>query len=156
MKDKWSHFWSKVYNLAQILASYSIMFLQYRVFILLCSVLTHWGWVTHICISKLTINDSDNGLLSGLCQTIIWTNAEILLVVPLGTKFSKILIAIYMFSFKKMHLKLSSGKWRPFSLSLNVFKLLVQKMEYFLGNWLNIMAADWHGRKNHLPTTSWY
>ena len=37
-----------------------------------------------------------------------------------NTNFSEILIAIHMFSFKKLHLKMSSGKWRPFCLSLNV------------------------------------
>ena len=42
------------------------------------------------------------------------------LIRPLGTNFSEIIIKIHMFSFKKMHLKLSSEKWRPFCLSLNV------------------------------------
>ena len=82
------------------------------------SSLTHRGSVT-ICISKLTIIDSDNGLPLG-CQAIIWTNAGMLLVGPLGTYFSKILSEILTFSFKKMHLKMSSGKWWPFCLSLNV------------------------------------
>ena len=30
--------------------------------------LTHWGWVTHICISNLTIIGSDNGLSLGRRQ----------------------------------------------------------------------------------------
>ena len=38
----------------------------------------------HICISKLTIIDI--GLLPGLRQAIIWTNAGILLILTLGTK----------------------------------------------------------------------
>ena len=84
----------------------------------LCShcvqLLTHWGRVTHICVSKLSILASDNGLSPGRRQAIIWTNAGILLIGPLGTKFSEILIEINTFSFKKMHLKMSSGKWRPF------------------------------------------
>ena len=42
--------------------------------------LTHWDRVTHICISKLTIIGSDNGLLPGQRQAIIWTNARILLI----------------------------------------------------------------------------
>ena len=41
--------------------------------------LTPWGWVKHICISKLTIIGSDNGLLPGRHQAIIWTNTGILL-----------------------------------------------------------------------------
>ena len=82
--------------------------------------LTHWGWVMHICVSKLTITGSDNDLSSGRCQAIIWTNAVILWIGPLGTKFCKILIEIHIFSFKKMHLKMLPAKWRSFGLSLNV------------------------------------
>ena len=44
--------------------------------------LTHWGRVTHICVSKLTIIGSDNGLSPGRRQAIIWTNAGILLYTP--------------------------------------------------------------------------
>ena len=87
------------------------------------AALTHWGWVTHICVSKLTSIGSDNGLSPGRRQAIIWTNAAILLIGPLRTNFSEILIAIETFSFKKMHLKISSAKWRPFCLGLNVLKL---------------------------------
>ena len=56
--------------------------------------LTHWGWVTHICVGKLTIIGSDNGLSPGRRQAIIWTNPGILLIGPLETKFSEILIEI--------------------------------------------------------------
>ena len=73
-------------------------------------LLTHWGRVTHICVGKLTNIGSDNGLSPGRRQAIIWTNAEILLIGPAGTIFSEILIEIHTFSFKKMHLKMSSGK----------------------------------------------
>ena len=59
--------------------------------------LTHWGRVTHICVSKLTIIGSNNGLLPDRRQAI---------------------------SFKKMHLKMSSGKWRPSCLGLNVLMAL--------------------------------
>ena len=37
-------------------------------------VLTHWGRVTYICVSKLTIIGSDNGLSSGRRQAIFWTS----------------------------------------------------------------------------------
>ena len=66
--------------------------------------------MTHKCVGKLTGIGSDNGLSPGRCQAIIITNAGILLIGPLGTNFSKILIEIHKFSFKKMHLKMSSGK----------------------------------------------
>ena len=71
-------------------------------------------------VGKSTIIGSDNGISHGRHQAIIWTNAGILLIEPLGTNFSEILIEIDTFSFKKMHLKMSSAKWRPFCLGLNV------------------------------------
>ena len=73
-----------------------------------------------ICISNLTIIGSDNGLSPGRRQAIIWTNTRILLIGPLGTNFSAILIEIHTFSFKKMHLKMLSENWWPFCLQLNV------------------------------------
>ena len=66
---------------------------------------THWGSETHICVSKLATIGSDNGLSPGRRQAIIWTNAAILLIRPLVTNFSEILIETYTFSFKKVHLK---------------------------------------------------
>ena len=76
--------------------------------------------MTHICVGKLTIIGSDNGLSPGRRQAIIKTNAGILLIRTLGTNFSEILSKILTFSFKKMCLKVSSAKWRPFCLGLNV------------------------------------
>ena len=81
---------------------------------------THWGRVTHICVSKLTIIGWDNGLSPGWHQAIIWTNTEILLIRTLETNFSEILSEIRASSFRKMYLKMSSAKWRPFCLGLNV------------------------------------
>ena len=86
-------------------------------------ILIHWGRVTHICVGNLTIIGPDNGLSPGRRQVIIWTNAGILLIGPWGTNFSEISIGIHTFSFKKIHLKMSSAKWRLFCLGLNVFKL---------------------------------
>ena len=88
-----------------------------------CQFLTHWVQVTHICMSKLTIIGSDNGLLPGLRQAIIWTNVGTSSIGPLGTQFSAILIEIHIFSFKKMHLKMLSRKWQPFCLGLWVAPL---------------------------------
>ena len=75
------------------------------------------------CISKLTIISSDNGLSPGRRQAIISTTDGIFLIGPLGTNFSEIVFEIHTFSFKKMHLKLSSGRWRPFCLGLNGLNL---------------------------------
>ena len=82
--------------------------------------LTHWGRVMHICVGKLTIIGSDNGLAPERRQAIIWTNAGILLIGPLGTNFSEILIEIQTFSLKKIRLKMSSVKCCSFRLGLNV------------------------------------
>ena len=87
------------------------------------SFLTHWGRVTHLCVSKLTSIASDNGLSPGRRQAIIWNNAGILLIGPLGTKFSEIQIEIQTFSLKKIRLKMSSAKCRPFCLGLNVLRI---------------------------------
>ena len=56
---------------------------------------------------------SDNGLSPVWCQAITWTNAVLLSIRLLGTNFSEILIKIQNFTFRKMHLKVSSAKWRP-------------------------------------------
>ena len=80
--------------------------------------------MTRICASKLTIIASDNGLSPGRRQAIIWSNDGILLIWPLGTNFSGILIEIDSFSFNKIHMKMSSAKWRPFCLGLNVLNLV--------------------------------
>ena len=73
------------------------------------NLLTHWGWVTNICVGNLTIIGSDNGLSPGRRQAIIWTNDGILLIGPLRTNFSEILIGIHTFSSRKMHMKMSSA-----------------------------------------------
>ena len=90
---------------------YVIMWYHYTI--------THQGRVTHICL----IIGSDNGLLPGQCQAIIWINTAILLIGPLGRNFSEILIRIQTFSFKKKSIwKMPSPKWPPFCLGLNVLK----------------------------------
>ena len=96
-------------------------------------LLTHWGRVTHICVGNLTIIGSDNGLSPCRRQAIIWTSAGILLIGPSGTNFREILIEIHTFSFKKMHLKVSSANWRPFCLGLNVLNLMID----------SIIERDW-------------
>ena len=87
--------------------------------------LTHWGRVTHICVSKLTPIGSYNGLSPGRRQAIIWTNDEILIIRTLGTNFNEILSEIHSFSFKKMHLKMASAIWRLFRLGLYELKVSI-------------------------------
>ena len=92
-----------------------------------CAVLTPWGRVTRICVSELTIVGSDNGLSPDRRQAIIWTNAGILLI---GTNFREILIEIYIFSFKNIHLKMSSENWQPFCIGINLLILILLTYSY--------------------------
>ena len=62
----------------------------------------------------ITIIGLDDGLSPGRPQAIIWTNAGILLIGPLGTNLEEIVIKIHNLSFTKMLVKISSAKWRPF------------------------------------------
>ena len=105
------------------------------------TALTHWDWVLHICISKLTTISLDNGLSPDRHQAIIWTNAGILLIGPLGTKISEILIEIHTFLFKKMHLIITSGKGQPFCIGLNILTHWHQAI-----TWINLhSSAKVHG-----------
>ena len=110
-------------NLTEILSeihTFSFKKMHFKVPSVMCRLfcssfndLTHW-------VSNLTIIGSDNGLSPGRHQAIIWTNAGILIIQTLRTNLTEILSEIHTFSFKKMHLKMLSAKWRPFCLSLNV------------------------------------
>ena len=82
-------------------------------------ILTHWRRVTHICVNKLTIIGSDNGLSPGRRQAIIWTNAGIVNW-TLGNKLQWNLNRNLNIFMQLMQLKVSSGKWRPSCLGLNV------------------------------------
>ena len=107
----------------------------------------------HICVSKPTIIGSDNCLSPDQRQAIIRTNAGIWLMGPLGTNFSEILIEIHTFSFKKMHLKMSSAKWRLFCLCLNVlmpknpwaiwFDWLHEKIYWVWKYWMLLILPWW-------------
>ena len=96
--------------------------------------------MTHICVGNLTIIGSDNGLSPGRRQAITWTNAGLLLIGPLGTNFNEIFFGIQTFSFKKMHLKMLSGKWPPSCLGLNVLMAccLLGPVQYLSYRWLSI------------------
>ena len=70
----------------------------------------------HICVSNITIIGSYNGLSLPSRLVIIWANAGILLIC---TDLSEILIELHKASFRKMHLKMSSAKCRPFCFGVN-------------------------------------
>ena len=63
-----------------------------------------------ICVSKLNIIGSDNGLWPRQRQDIIWINAGKLSIGPLGTN-SEIASEICRFLFREVHLKMSFAKW---------------------------------------------
>ena len=75
-------------------------------------------YYTIIIASIYFVNEADWRIYSSVIYTIIGydngLSPGILLTGPLGTHFSEILIAIHAFSFKKMYLKMSSAKWRPY------------------------------------------
>ena len=98
---------------------------QFTTDILFDCLLTHWGRVTHICVRYLTTISSDNGLSPGRRQAITCTNAEVSLIGSLWTNFSEVWIEIPTFSYKKIRFKLSSAKWRPFCVCLNVLRVML-------------------------------
>ena len=76
-----------------------------------------------LMVFKWFVTSSLHDRMQGMAvrrQVIIWTNARILLIGSLGTNFIGILFEILIFSFKKICLKVSSAKWRPFCLGLSV------------------------------------
>ena len=103
-----------------------------------------------VCVSKLTIIGSDNGLSPGRRQAILWTNYGILIIRTLETNFSEIVSKIHTFSFKKMHLKMSSAKWRLFGFGLNVLThgdgvahACVSKLgHHWFRKWLVVFSAQ--------------
>ena len=98
--------------------------------------------MTHICVGNLTIIGQDNSLSPGRRQAIFWTNAGILLIWPLGTNFSEILIEILTFSFNKMRMKVSSAKRRPFCLGLNVLnQWMYSGREFYWGPIHSLVCA---------------
>ena len=80
--------------------------------------ITHQGRVTHICVSKLTIIGSDNGLSPDRRQAIIRTNAGISLI----RVFRETSSGIYTFSLRKMHLIMSSAKRLQCCLGISVLR----------------------------------
>ena len=115
--------------------------------------LTHWGRVTHICIGNLTIIVSDNGLSPGRRQAIIGNNDGILPIGLLGTNFSEILIEILTFSFKKIRLKVSSPKWRPFCLGFNVLRLVKNRDNNGIGK-ISLATPSLEQRERHFTEST--
>ena len=112
--------------------------------------------MTHICVSRLTIIGSNNGLSPDQHQAIIWTNAGKSSIGPLGINFSEILNEIHTFSFRKMHLKMSFGKWRPFCLGLNVLRINNHRNKLPMDTWFNNNISIMLQRCCDFVLTSWW
>ena len=83
--------------------------------------LTRWGRVTHKYASlNWATFGSNNGLSPVWRQATFCTNVTILSIRRHGTFFNDIVFKVYKFSFKKMHLKMLSAKWRSFRLGPNM------------------------------------
>ena len=101
-----------------------------------------YAWVNWVIIS------SGNGLSPLRRQAITWANAGLLSIGLLGTNFNEIRIGILSFSFKKMHLKLSSaniaailsrgrwvkGGWEPNAISWEAATVRTQGQAHFTRN----------------------
>ena len=108
------------------------------------ALLIHWGRVTFICVSNLTIIGSYNGLSPCRRQAIFWINAGILLIRNLGTNFSEILCEIHTFSSKKMYFKMWFAKWRQISLGLNA-------LSFSLHSTSSALLETLHPRRSIMP-----
>ena len=86
----------------------------------------------NICVSKLTIIGSDNGLSPGQCQAIICTNAGILLIKKILPNFTEVLSEINIFSFNEILLKALYVKLQQFCLGLNVLTYQLPSHQVFL------------------------
>ena len=78
-------------------------------------VLTHWGRVAHICVSKLS-------LVQIMACRMAAASDSLLSIGTSRINNREIVIEFQTFSFKKMHLKISSAKWRLSCLGLNVLE----------------------------------
>ena len=58
---------------------------------------------------------ADNGLSPVWCQTFSWTLAGLYLTESVGTNFSEIWVRVHQFSYKTVHLKMTSEEWWLFS-----------------------------------------
>ena len=132
--------------------------------------------MTHICVGKLSILASDNGLSPGRRQAIIWTNAGILLIGPLGTNFSEILIEINYIFIQENAFENVVWKMAAICLGLNVLThsglvlpygstdvgqhwlswwLTAWPSHYWNQCWLIVRDVLWHSPENKFTWTGY-
>ena len=136
-----------------------------------CGILQTWLVnsfirLTHLPLVPQSVNwvsiGSGNGLSPVQRQAITWTNAGLLSIGPLGTNFSEIWIKTQKFSFMKMHLNLSSAKWRPFCPGGDEFTIHTLRPEWvWAGLWGCLGRHHQHRRiffffVNNILGSLWY
>ena len=103
--------------------------------------------MAHICVSKLIIIASDNGLSPARHQAIIWTNAGILLIWLLGTNFNGILfIFIQENAFENVVCEMAAILSRPECDKPQAWELPVM--------W-DAMTFIWHHWQKHTCISWW-
>ena len=94
--------------------------------------LTHWVWMTQICVSKLGRHwcryrrvdiSAPSHYLNRCWHNLDWT---------LWTNFRELKMKIERFPYKKMHFKMSSAKCQPFCLGLNMLITFVHPQNSIL------------------------
>ena len=108
----------------------------------------------HICVSKLTIIGSDNGLSPGRRQTIIWTNAGILIIGSLGTNFLNLnsKIVIQENAFESVVWKMAAIlPWPQYVKDVNWTSN--HKLYFFLSSWEK--GAYIYLRENDTVNSTW-
>ena len=107
--------------------------------------------MTHIYVSELTTMGSDYGLSPGKRQVIIWTNAGVLVIGHLVRNFSEMVIRIHTFLFKKILLKMSSGKRPPSYLGFNVLSFAREHVYLYLLSFIRTHGSGcWYFSWNKL------
>ena len=89
--------------------------------------LTHGGRVTHICVNILDHHWFRSWLVAWSAPSHYLNQCWDIVNWTLRNKLQWHLNERHIFSFKKIHLKMSSGKCRPFCLGLHVLSQLVCK-----------------------------
>ena len=98
---------------------------------------THIYIYLYICVTKLSIIGSNNGLSPVRCQAIIWTNAGILLIEPLGTNWS---IFIDENAFQNVICEMASILSRPQCVNV----ILAKPPLKYVSNYLSQFHVDVH------------
>ena len=105
--------------------------------------LINWGRVTHICVSKINHHWSREWFVAWSAPSHYLNQCWIIVHWNLKNKLQWNLNKICTFTFKKMHLKMSSVKWRPFCLGLNMLRTIIQRQQTAKYNHVHISMGQY-------------